>query len=267
VQRLFIIAAAFAILTVHPFAQTPKLKETKIRGYVTEVRSSTDFDIEDYRISRDAGLTLDFENASPDVAFALEDIRVGIELEIKGLLNEQTGELNAKAIKVDLEQFKPLKQTAFVAEGLDGITPTTDGGWIGELKADGQTIQITQNTKVVFKPTSREKKAAKQRAKNGGSAESEYEPLKSLDQVAVGMAMTYEGVRNRDTGKILANRIEFSSNVVEDFRQGSERPELRRTENRSHRQVQARCRQRCPGLCRFGRPAADPCLPSGYERE
>ena len=88
---------------VHPSAQTVKLKETKIRGYVTEVRSSTDFDIEDYRITRNAALTLDFENSSPDVAFALEDIRVGVELEIKGLLNEQTGELTAKAIKVDLE--------------------------------------------------------------------------------------------------------------------------------------------------------------------
>jgi len=37
------------------------------------------------------------------VAFEMEDIRVGVELEIKGLLNEQTGELTAKAIKVDLE--------------------------------------------------------------------------------------------------------------------------------------------------------------------
>ena len=29
--------------------QTPKLKDVKIRGYVTEFRSPTDFDIEDYR--------------------------------------------------------------------------------------------------------------------------------------------------------------------------------------------------------------------------
>ena len=42
------------------------------------------------------------------------------------------------------------------------------------------------------------------------------EPLTSLDQVTVGMAMTYEGKRDRETGKILAERIEFSTNDLED---------------------------------------------------
>ena len=37
-----------------------------------------------------------------------------------------------------------------------------------------------------------------------------------MDQVAVGMAMTYEGRRDRETGKIIAERVEFSSNDLEE---------------------------------------------------
>jgi hypothetical protein len=40
---------------------------------------------------------------------------VGVELEIRGQLNEATGDLKAQSIRVDLEQFKSIKQTAFVS--------------------------------------------------------------------------------------------------------------------------------------------------------
>ena len=211
----------FALLvcgTLVPLAaEAQRVKEVKIRGYVTEFRSPTDFDIEDYRITRDQAFALDFANASPDVTFQLNDIRVGVELEVKGVLNEQTSELKATAIKVDLEQFKSIKQTAFVSSAPEGIQ-LLDGTWAGELHADGQIIRVTNATAVVFKPTAREKKLAKQqKAAAGAESEEEgYEPLTSLDQVAVGMAMTYEGKRDRETGKILADRIEFSTNDLED---------------------------------------------------
>ena len=138
------------------------MKDVKIRGYVTDFRSPTDFDIEDYRISRDEGFALDFENASPEIVFQLDDIRIGVELEIKGTLNEDTGELKAKAIKVDLEQFKSIKQTAFVSTPLEGLQ-LLDGTWAGELRADGQVIRVTNTTAVLFKPTKREKKLAEQK--------------------------------------------------------------------------------------------------------
>ena len=195
-----------------------KLKEVKIRGYVTEFRSPTDFDIEDYRITRDEEFALDFENASPDIAFQLHDIRLGVELEIRGLLNPQNGELKATAIKVDLEQFKSIKQTAFVSHAPEGIQ-LLDGSWAGELHADGQTIRVTNATKVLFKPTKREKKLEELRrkaSKTRESGEDGVEALASLDQVTVGMAMTYEGTRDRETGRILAERIEFSTNDLED---------------------------------------------------
>ena len=222
-QRLFFAILACAVLAVSQIsAQAPKLKDVKIRGYVTEFRSPTDFDIEDYRISRDETIQLDLQNASDDVVFQLQDIRVGVELEIKGLLNEQTGELKARSVTVDLEQFKSIKQTAFVSTAPEGLQ-LLDGSWAGELRADGQTIRVTNATKVVFKPTRREKKLAELQAKAQGKAgaddEEEGEPLKSLEQVTVGMAMTYEGRRDRDTGKILAERIEFATNDLEDGEQ------------------------------------------------
>jgi peptidase M48-like protein len=198
-------------------AASAKLREIKIRGYVTEMRSPTDFDIEDYRITRDEAFVLDFENASPDVTFRLQDIRVGVELEIKGFLNEQTGELKAKAIKVDLEQFRTIKQTAFVSKAPEGIQ-LLDGSWAGDLRADAQTIRVTNTTNVLFKPTKREAKLAALRQKSADSSEDAegFETLKTLDDVEVGMAMTYEGSRDRETGTIIAERIEFSSNDLED---------------------------------------------------
>ena len=84
-------------------------KDIKIRGYVTNVVSPTEFEIEDYKITRERAFVLDFDNADPELKFNLDDIRVGIELEIRGLLNEATGDLTAKSIKVDMEQFKSIK--------------------------------------------------------------------------------------------------------------------------------------------------------------
>jgi hypothetical protein len=207
-----------AFLAANVTAQT-RVRDVKIRGYVTEFRSPTSFDIEDYRISRDEGFVLDFENASPEITFSLDDIRVGVELEVRGQLNEATGELKAKSIRVDLEQFKPLKQTAIVSARPEGIE-LLDGSWAGELRADGQIIRVTTTTQVLFKPTKREKKLAerKQREQKQADAEEEegFERLNSLDQVTVGMSMTYQGKRDRETGRILAERIEFSNNDLED---------------------------------------------------
>ena len=193
--------------------QPARLRKAKIRGYVTEFRSPTDFDIEDYRITREGEFVLDFENASPDVTFQLQDVRVGVELETEGLLNEQSGELRATGIKVDLEQFKPIRQTAFVSIAPQGIQ-LLNGNWAGELRADGQVIRVTNSTAVLFKPTAREKKLA--RVRTNAAENDEFVPLRSLDQVTVGMEMTYEGIRDRETGSVMARRVEFASNDLEE---------------------------------------------------
>ena len=216
-KRLVGVTVALLLLSGGAAAQSPQLKDVKMRGYVTEVRSPTSFDIEDYRISREDAFALDFDNASPEITFDLGDIRVGVELEIRGKLNEATGDLKAQSIRVDLEQFKSITQTAFVSGLPEGIQ-LLDGTWAGEFKADGQQIRVTPATIIAFKPTKREKAVADQQKKNASAADEEdgFEPLKSLDQVTVGMAMTYRGKRDRETGKIIAERVAFSTNDLED---------------------------------------------------
>ena len=142
-RTIAFVGLVCTFLAANVTAQT-RVRDVKIRGYVTEFRSPTSFDIEDYRISRDEGFALDFENASPEITFSLNDIRVGVELEVRGQLNEATGDLKATAIRVDLEQFKPLKQTAIVSARPEGIE-LLDGSWAGELRADGQVIRVTKS--------------------------------------------------------------------------------------------------------------------------
>ena len=80
-KRLALMILAFGGLAdAQITAQAQKPKDVKIRGYVTEFRTPTDFDIEDYRVTRDQTFALDFENASPDITFQLQDIRVGVGL-------------------------------------------------------------------------------------------------------------------------------------------------------------------------------------------
>src|SRR4029453_6840518 len=124
------------------------------------------------------------------------------------------GDLKATAIKVDLEQFRSVKQTAFVSRAPEGIQ-RLDGSWVGELRADGQIIRVTNAIRVFFKPTKRERQIAEKSRRQNPKTEEDAEPLKALDQVSVGMAMTYEGKRDRETGKILADRVEFSTNELE----------------------------------------------------
>lgn len=192
-----------------PVGTASKGKSIKIRGYVTHVVSPTEFEIEDYRITRDTSLVLDFENADPALQFNPGDIRVGVELEIKGLFDEATGELTAKSVKVDMEQFKKVKQTAVIAKKPTGVRRVGEG-WTGELFADGQRVLVSPSTKVVYKLTSREKKAAKR------GDDDDFAPVTSLDQIQIGMLVTYEGPRRVTDGVITAERIEVVNNDLED---------------------------------------------------
>ena len=200
-----------------------KVSETKIHGYVTAINSPTSFDIEDYRITRDAAFKLEFENPSPDLSFKIEDVRVGTELEIRGIYNDVTSELQANSIKVDMEQFRKLKDTAILDRPPVGVQ-SVNGSWRGIFFVNGQRIQVTPETKVLFKLTNLEKKLTKSANKKPPANESETEdnfrPLFSLAEITLGMMMTYEGRRDIETGRILAERVEFSRN---DFEKGEAR--------------------------------------------
>ncbi len=203
-------------------------KEIKIHGYVTNVISPTQFEIEDYRITRDSSLILDLEKkeAEEPVQFRPEDIRVGTELEIKGDYDDKSGELHAKSIKVFLDGYKRIKRTALVER--QPMLKQISGGWEGTFFADGQNIQVEPSTKVFFKPNKSESKSIKQRAKQEKHAAEHSQPaqaadgdpagdlqlLESLDQIGPNTFMTYEGIR-QPNGSIAATRLEFVRNEIE----------------------------------------------------
>lgn len=194
-------------------------KNLKVHGYVTAVLSPTEFEVEDYRITRDQEFVLNLENASDNLNFRPEDIRVGVELEIKGAYNPSTGELKARSISVDLEQFKKIKQRAVLSRPPEGLEKT-DGHWTGVCFADGQRIRIGPNTQLVFGLTKKERDRAKrQQAEDNPTNEDDagmtFQPLASLAEVTLGTVMTYEGKRSRTDGVIDAERVEFVHNDLE----------------------------------------------------
>ncbi len=80
-------------------------KDVKLHGYITAARKSpTEFQIDEYRINRDATLELEIEKdenylKSP-ITFTPSDLRVGSEIEIRGELDD-TGAIRAKSVKGD----------------------------------------------------------------------------------------------------------------------------------------------------------------------
>lgn len=216
-NRLILFGVAlFAMISASVIAAT---KNVKIHGYVTEVTSPTNFAIEDYRVTSDQSLALDFDNTGPDLKFALQDLRVGVELEIAGLLDEATGELKAKSIKIDLDQFRVKPLTAVISVPPNGITQT-DSGWTGDFVADGQRIHVSTATKVLFRLSRSDKdlqKAATQvKGQKGGDAkEADADVLHSLDQVTAGMLLTYEGKRDPVSGAIESEKVTFMKNDLE----------------------------------------------------
>jgi hypothetical protein len=178
-----------------------------IRGYVTAVRLPTAFEIDDYQIIRDEDVTIQLENVRPDTQFNIENIAVGTELDVKGDLDEQTKVILAKSIKVDLDQFRTLTNTVVLASPPTGLV-RSENGWNGMLFADGQHIRISPQTNV-FHTLSTEQ---------AGDSDPEV-PIDSLREITPGMFMTYEGVREVESGVFLADSVEFARN---DFERGEQ---------------------------------------------
>jgi hypothetical protein len=194
-------------------------KEIKIRGYVTNITSPNSFEVEDYKISRGANLTVEVEKdeAGGNLDFTPEMLRVGTQVEIKGDYNESTGELKASSIRFVLEEFKHIKRTALIDEV--PAMEKTPAGWVGTFLADGEQIQVGPQTQVLFKlnksQKALEKQEAKETVKENTPDEAEVAtPLLSLDQTGPNTFMSYEGVR-QPQGFILASRVEFMRNELE----------------------------------------------------
>jgi hypothetical protein len=203
-------------------------KSVKIRGYVTAVKSATEFEIDDYRITRESTLVLEFEKSEdPDekTNFRPEDIGVGTEVEIRGEYDETTRQLSARSIKVNLDEHQRVKRTALMEAQpqLKQIGKV----WQGEIHADGQRIVIDESTVVTVKPNNAQKKAskeaertAKKQKQNSKSPVEAPEPddqpgvaLQHADQIRSDTFVAYEGIRQKD-GRILARKVEFTQNEL-----------------------------------------------------
>jgi len=223
-------AVLLCSLVTSSLAQTTR-KQVKIRGYITQLNSPTSFEIEDYRVKRDESLTLELENQTPEVNFKQSDLRIGTLVEITGEYDEQTSELKATKIKVDLEQFRQLDVTTILDRKPLELAQT-DSGWRGLIAADGRRIRIEPETKLVFKLNKSEQKTAQDKQKTEKqktdkqktdkqnadqqttAATEEVVPLKSLDEVGPGTTITYHG-REQADGTVLANLVEFQRNELE----------------------------------------------------
>ena len=127
-----------------------KKKSVKVRGFVTTVHSQNSFEIDDYRIMREASVTLEFDREDDDTKQGeisedqLSKIRVGTELEIKGEYDPATGELQAKSLKLFTGEARKLKRTALLEQVPD--LQKQEKSWVGVAKIDGQlSIAITRS--------------------------------------------------------------------------------------------------------------------------
>ena len=91
----------FAVLCACVFALAPQLsgqqeRTARIRGYIVEVKSSTEFTLDDYRIDRDRQYHIDLD-LPPGVVD--QAIAVGSEVELDGILGEREGSFRAAAFR------------------------------------------------------------------------------------------------------------------------------------------------------------------------
>jgi hypothetical protein len=202
-RRLFALASVFLFFAGALFA-----KEVTIHGFVTDVKSPTVFEIDDYKVTRDRSVEFDTSAQKDDkseVAFKPEDIRIGTELEVKGEYDESSGQLKAKSIKVLFEDTRKVKRTALL-EQLPSLV-RKDSGWEGEIRADGQRISVSPETSITIKLNKSERKNSPNK-KGKQEEDSESAPLTSLDALNLDTFVRYEGTREPD-GAIKARKIEF----------------------------------------------------------
>jgi hypothetical protein len=182
-------------------------KDVTIRGFVTAVNSPTCFQIDNYKITAENGVSLEFDRQDdrPIAAFTLDDIRIGTELEISGEYDDNSRELKARSIRVFFYDTLTVKRTALL-EKLPRLSKS-DTGWSGTIDADGERITVSPTTAVTLKPS----RAERQRAQQPDMSEA----LKFTPEfLNFDTFVHYEGIRQSD-GSVKAQKVEFEHAEVE----------------------------------------------------
>lgn len=200
----------FIILSVLSASLPVTAKDITVHGFVTNVKSATSFEIDDYEITRDNTISIDLDIPKGEgslTSFKTEDIRVGTELQVTGDYDEESGELKAKSIKMFLEDTRVVKRTALI-EQIPSLVKS-GSGWEGDIRADGEKIQVLPTTSVTLRPNKSEQKKLR-----GEGEHAEARNLSSLDAVNLETFVHYEGMRQKD-GVIEATKIEFQHAELE----------------------------------------------------
>jgi hypothetical protein len=201
---------SFVIVAVLSVSSPLLAKDIAVHGFVTAVTSATSFELDDYKITSKKDLKIDLDLPKGEKAlssFRPEDIRVGTELGVSGEYDEQSGELKAKSIKVFFDDTRLVKRTALI-EQVPSLT-RSGSAWEGEIRADGEKIDVLPTTAVTIKPDKSEKKKLR-----GDGERVEEKILISLDAVNLDTFVHYEGTRRPD-GSIEAKTIEFQHAELE----------------------------------------------------
>jgi hypothetical protein len=166
-------------------------KEITIHGFVTHVKSPTQFAIDDYAVTRENSLMLDLRalEGAHQLNFRPEDIRVGTELEVSGEYDEPSRELKAKSISVFLDEARMVQRTALLEE--IPALKKNGSGWDGGIRVDGEMLRVLPTASVSIKANKT------QREKLPRGAARKPAPLESTDVLDLDTFVRYEGTRGR----------------------------------------------------------------------
>src|SRR5215471_4724638 len=183
-------------------------KDLTIRGFITAVNSPTSFQIDDYKITAEKGVSLEFDRRQDDTSittFTPEDIRIGTDLEISGEYDDKSRELKARSIRVFFYDTLTVKRTALL-DKLPKLSKS-ETGWSGTIDADGERITVSPTTAVTLKPNRTERQSA---LPSDTSEALKFTPeFLNLDTF-----VHYEGIRQSD-GSVKAQKLEFEHAEVE----------------------------------------------------
>lgn len=185
-------------------------KKITLHGFVTAVHSPTSFEVDDYKITDDTA-SASAEKSARVPELKPGQLRIGLEVEIKGEIDEPGNDVRATAITA-------LHDDA-VIEG-DGLVESTTNlsrngeKWSGTVVAAGETVALTKDTLVTIKQTRTERKELQKSISANDLLGAAITP----EQIGANTFANYQGTRQLD-GTVLAKKVEFERDYVADEEQ------------------------------------------------
>ena len=174
-------------------------KNFTVQGYVLEMASTTQFEVDDYKVICRPETTVDIaqtDRAHLVVPYRPDVLHMGNEVLVVGDYDAGSGEIRATSIKVLSEPTDGKVSGMALIERAPEVKKTATG-WAGTIFADGYRLRISPESEIKFTPAKAPETAV---------------ALSSLDQVGSNVWVAYSGVRA--DGQVHAERLAFSRNIV-----------------------------------------------------